>query len=168
MENLLRQVDCGITLPYWNFPLHSKRLFKRSPGYHIWDAKGGFGSTKTQIQNGFCIEDGAFKWPNYKLPKFFVKQLNNTHRKTNICPDTSYEVAEKCGRILEHTFQPRCITRSISFVEHTPTYENTYRLLHDKKTKFDVFEEYVRNQCHASVHDNLGKFIIFSNEKQFD
>ena len=173
MENLLRQVDCGITLPFWNFPLHSKRLFKRSPGYHMWDAKGGFGSTKTHVQNGFCIEDGAFKWPNYKLSKFFVKQLNNTDRKTNICPDTSYEVAEKCGRILEHTFQPRCITRSISFVEHTPTYENTYRLLHDKKTKFDVFEEYVRNQCHASVHDNLGKFIynyIFksSNEKQID
>ena len=130
----------------------------------MWDAKGGLGSTKTHVKNGFCIEDGAFKWPNYKLPKFFVKQLNNTHRKIRFCRDTSSDLRKKCERILEHTFQPSCITRSIKFVEHMPTYEKTYILLHDKKTKYDVFEEFMRNKSHASVHDNLGKFTISSNE----
>ena len=161
MENLLRQVDCQITLPFWNFPLHSKTLFKRSPGYHMWDEQGGFGSTKTHIENGFCIEDGPFKWPNYKLPKFFVRKLNNNGRRANYCLYGSKKVSIRCNKILKHTFQPRCVTRAKSQIEKTPTYEQTYRLLHNNKTKFDQFEEFARNDCHASVHDNLGEYISF-------
>ena len=165
MENLLRQVDCQITLPFWNFALHSKNIFKRRPGYHMWDKNGGFGSTKTHVKNGFCIEDGPFKWPNYKLPKFFVRKLDNTDRKTNICPNKPMKKSMRCNEMLENTFQPRCVTRSISHTENTPTYEQTYRLLHNKKTKFDRFELFVRNDCHASVHDNLGEYTSFSRNK---
>ena len=165
MENLLRQVDCQITLPFWNFALHSKTLFKPSPSYHMWDEQGGFGTTRTHVKNGFCVEDGPFKWPTYKLPKFFVRKLNNTDRKMNICPDESIEASTRCNKILKHTFQPRCVTRSISHTEKTPTYEQTYRLLHNKKTKFYQFEEFVRNDCHASVHDNLGKYLSFPCNK---
>lgn len=130
----------------------------------MWDAHGGFGSTKTHVKNGFCIEDGPFKWPQYKLPKFFVRKLNNTERKMNICPENeSMKKMIKCGKILNHTFRAQCVTRSISHGtdENTPTYEGTYRLMHDKSLTFDKFEEFVRNDCHASVHDNLGMSIFY-------
>ncbi|XP_066933122.1 uncharacterized protein [Clytia hemisphaerica] len=156
MENLLRQVDCRITLPFWNFALHSKHIYQRYPGYHMWDAHGGFGSTKTNLKGKFCIKDGPFRWPVFKLPQFFVNKINNTERRNGACPDTNAKIYQKCDRKLRKVFNPRCILRSVSHNEKTPSYEKTYRILHDPKTTFEKFEEFIRADCHASVHDNLG------------
>ena len=155
MENLLRQVDCRITLPFWNVPLHSKTLYKRSPGYHMWDEHGGFGSTKTHVRNGFCIENGPFKWPQYKLPKFFVRKLKNKDRM-KICFKQPRPVA--CNHILKHTFRSQCMTRSINQKENVSTYEQTYQLVHHKLLTFDKFVSFVLSDCHGSVHDNMGMY----------
>jgi len=154
MENLLRLVDCRITIPFWNFPKHSDHIYKQKPGYHIFDNYGGFGSTVTSVKTGFCVNEGPVRWPEYKLPKFFARQLNNTARKEDLCPDTKDYA--KCTKELEKTFQPLCVTRSISALNKIPTYRQVYDMVNNPKRTYDEFELFVRDSCHASVHDNLG------------
>ena len=178
MENLLRQVNCQITIPFWNTPLNAKTLFEPSPGYHMWDVYGGFGSTDTRMKNGFTIETGTFKCTTYKNPTFFVNKLNQTARKFHICnvphdtthySDFTTEQLE-CLKELNKTFHPECGARHKKLhpipYDMTPSYEETYSLLHNKTLPFPIFEFFARNRTHAHIHDFLGRFL-FSSPNHF-
>ena len=57
-ENLLRQVDCRVTVPMWNWALHSEYAWETRPNYHMWDNFGGFGGNGSAPD--FCVKYGHF------------------------------------------------------------------------------------------------------------
>lgn len=161
-------MDCRLTIPFWNFPLYAKHLFKRAPGYHMWDNVGGFGSTHTTIKNGFCVRTGPFKYPQWKLPMSFTWSINETDRYDTLCEETYGDEKRKlayCKARLSETFRPRCMTRLLHGLYKIPSYSKVYHTLHSSRTTFKKFERFLRITCHASIHDNMGMFTsIHFNE----
>lgn len=61
-ENLLQQIDCKITIPYWDisaFPF----IPYQNP---VWDNELGFGNTSRQHDN--CIRSGPFSYQQFSSP----------------------------------------------------------------------------------------------------
>ena len=63
MENLLRKVDCRVTVPYWDWSLESQD-WKDSI---IWKDEWGFGGDGNQAMN-LSVRSGPFKQPEWKAP----------------------------------------------------------------------------------------------------
>ena len=64
LENLLRQVDCRITVPYWDWSLESQ-TWQNSI---IWNAQCGFGGNGDQSTNGQLVTTGPFQWQTWTQP----------------------------------------------------------------------------------------------------
>ena len=58
-ENMIREIDCRITLPYWDWAFWSNVSWKEN--IHIWNKNdyglGGDGDPK----RGYCVQDGPFR-----------------------------------------------------------------------------------------------------------
>ncbi len=67
-ENLLREVDCRVTVPYWDWAFWSNAAWQEN--IHIWNGEeyglGGDGDPK----RGYCVQDGPFserKWLDCRI-----------------------------------------------------------------------------------------------------
>ncbi len=58
-ENMLREVDCRITVPYWDWAFWSNAAWQKN--IHIWNNEdyglGGNGDP----ERGYCVQDGPFR-----------------------------------------------------------------------------------------------------------
>ena len=162
MENLFRLVDCGTTIPFWNFALRGSHVFEPSPGYHMWDDYGGFGSTKTNVKNGFCLETGPFKFPQWRLPESFVNKLDNGFRFKCLCDADAKNIPlhDKCLKSLQETFNKTCITRRVTDYNKFISFDVIDQTLNGETTTFRHLQGLLIN-CHAVIHNNLGKLVIF-------
>ena len=62
-ENLLRQIDCRVTVPYWDWSLVGANPFSSS----IWNTgAGGFGGNG--VPGGSCVNTGPFRAAVWSLP----------------------------------------------------------------------------------------------------
>eukprot|EP00731_Ephydatia_muelleri_P031307 Em0022g821a len=63
LENLLRKIDCRVTVPYWDWSLESQ-VWTNSI---VWKSECGFGGDGDQALNG-SVKSGPFKQPEWKAP----------------------------------------------------------------------------------------------------
>ncbi|XP_031558922.1 uncharacterized protein LOC116295280 [Actinia tenebrosa] len=86
VENLLRSVDCRITLPYWDWTLISK--FPRpSTANIVWESLRGFGGNG--VGKDMCVENGPFgkeKW-NFEGKDVSKECLKRNFAKNTKLPD---------------------------------------------------------------------------------
>ena len=74
-ENLLRHVDCRVTVPYWNWAraVSRKRLWRHTDVRDIWNpgshGLGGDGETRTG-----CVRNGPFKAGKWSLPSWLSSE----------------------------------------------------------------------------------------------
>ena len=62
-ENLLRQIDCRVTIPYWDWSLVGANPFSSS----VWNTgPGGFGGNG--MPGGSCVKTGPFRQGEWSLP----------------------------------------------------------------------------------------------------
>lgn len=59
LENLLRRVNCQVTVPYWNWSLEPT-TWQQSP---VWDPVLGFGGNGAPS----CVQDGHFVFPGWTV-----------------------------------------------------------------------------------------------------
>ena len=62
-ENLLRNIDCRITVPYWDWSL-SPNSWQNSS---VWDATCGFGGDGSD--NSSCVTTGPFAYPSWNVTR---------------------------------------------------------------------------------------------------
>lgn len=78
-ENMIREVDCRVTIPYWDWAFWSNVSWKNN--IHIWNSHdyglGGNGDP----EKGYCVQDGPFKegifcWSSFQAFQrgFFLSQ----------------------------------------------------------------------------------------------
>ena len=74
-ENLLREVDCRITIPYWDWTAFAMKPYS-SP---VWDNTYGFGNTAGAYS---CVTTGPFSFPGFKTtPSAGAKCLKRNYHK---------------------------------------------------------------------------------------
>ena len=61
LENLLRNIDCRITVPYWDWSLSPDSWQTSS----VWDATCGFGGDGSDSSS--CVTTGPFAWPFWSM-----------------------------------------------------------------------------------------------------
>ena len=58
-ENMVRQVDCRNTLPYWDWAFWSNAAWTEN--VHLWNSNDhGFGGNGDP-NRGYCVQDGPFR-----------------------------------------------------------------------------------------------------------
>ena len=62
LENLLLEIDCRVTVPYWDVGLGWKDFYKLP----MWNADAGGGNGTGE---DLCVKTGLWGKSNYKLPK---------------------------------------------------------------------------------------------------
>eukprot|EP00117_Sycon_ciliatum_P022924 scpid72606/ scgid19635/ len=68
-ENLLRLIDCDITMPYWDIPSQwTPSWAQQSPFSQDQEIFGSNG-----VPPSYCVQDGMFSETNFKVPKFHYK-----------------------------------------------------------------------------------------------
>lgn len=61
-ENLLREYDCRITVPYWDWATNSDIPYQ----HPVWDDVNGFGNSSRSSDN--CVDSGPFSHDKFQLP----------------------------------------------------------------------------------------------------
>ncbi len=61
-ENLLREIDCRITIPYWDWTAFPVRPYQNP----VWDNSFGFGNNSRPSDD--CVSTGPFKVGNFSIP----------------------------------------------------------------------------------------------------
>uniref|UniRef100_A0A7M5V391 VWFA domain-containing protein n=2 Tax=Clytia hemisphaerica TaxID=252671 RepID=A0A7M5V391_9CNID len=65
MEDLLRQIDCGVTIPYWDWSYVSHDPWNRT---NLWrSSNDGLGPNGDQSK-GYCVQEGLFRESQWKTP----------------------------------------------------------------------------------------------------
>ena len=64
LENLLRRIDCTITVPYWDWSLESQGWQNSI----VWNAQCGFGGNGDQSTNSLRVTTGPFRWQAWTQP----------------------------------------------------------------------------------------------------
>ena len=68
-ENLLRRIDCRVTLPYWDWSRVAHHWWNASDGNSIWNASDhGLGGNGNPLDDD-CVEDGPFRKDKWRLLK---------------------------------------------------------------------------------------------------
>ena len=62
LENLLRQIDCRVTVPYWDWSLEPQ-TWQNSI---VWSAQCGFGGNGDP-SNSNRVTSGVFSWPSWQI-----------------------------------------------------------------------------------------------------
>ena len=74
-ENLLREIDCSITIPYWDWTALPRKPYS-SP---VWDNTHGFGNTAGAYS---CVTTGPFHFPGFKTtPSAGAQCLKRNYHK---------------------------------------------------------------------------------------
>ena len=155
-ENLLRTIDCRVTVPVWNWALFSNVVWKTTPNYHMWDNNGGFGGNGNKTK-GYCVTGGVFsldKWTTSSL-----EDRRTVGRDTCVGLQQSPET-KKC---IEDTVLPKyskCLRRR--FNGRVPSIGLVLNVI----KRFDLkdflrFESIVRDDWHNLIHNSVGKFVVY-------
>lgn len=98
LENILRQVDCRITVPYWRWSLEATRPFSST----IWAANGGFGGTGGR--NG-CVSNGPFAspWTTQEVPPRCLTRAFNTRATFATEADITRVIDSNCPSASQFT-----------------------------------------------------------------
>ena len=143
MENLLRQIDCRITLPYWDWSLVGNHPWNRSG---IWretdDGLGGNG----RRSHGFCVETGLFRQGKWSTPFYndaldivmSTMDLFEKMKSKDVVPDLS-----------------DCLRRY--FFGTLPDEVYLRKSLEFPPEKFEDFDVNVRINYHDRIHNAIGK-----------
>ncbi|XP_031565456.1 uncharacterized protein LOC116300685 [Actinia tenebrosa] len=129
-ENFLRQVDCRVTVPYWDWSraVSKGALFRASYIRDVWHpgphALGGDG-TKYDL----CVQNGPFRKDSW-----FVYL------------------------ILKNKSKPTCLTREFNtcYSQYLFNAQNVSKLFQLPLHKFRVFEKKVRRAMHDQFHNAIG------------
>ena len=149
-ENLLRLVDCRITVPFWNWALYSNMIWSINPTYHMWKNIGGFGGNGDSSK-AYCVTTGYFKYLNWVTLEY--------ENKVDILLDTCDGKYNKTFCIRTGKTQYKgCLRRS--FGKHTPSYKSLFTTINDLTVnQFNIFENRVRVHWHDAVHNCIGQYI---------
>ena len=169
IENLFRLIDCRTTIPYWNFPRFSESLYQPSssphsdPDYHIWDTHGGFGSPVTSVENGFCLTEGEFGYPGWRLPVDAEQFMKNKTFVVWVCKNKfgySWWLENTCRKKLHRNLNRKCLSRAVNQDRDFKTMTNaeTKKLIleSDLKDFHGKFMEQIIFELHSPIHDKLG------------
>ncbi|XP_031561120.1 A disintegrin and metalloproteinase with thrombospondin motifs adt-1-like isoform X2 [Actinia tenebrosa] len=86
-ENLLRQIDCNITVPYWDWSVVSGNPWGTSPSDFWYSGNSGFGGNGVQPTG--CVQTGVFREGAWTLvpsagPSKCLKRFLNGHPPDSI------------------------------------------------------------------------------------
>ena len=66
-ENLLRRIDCRVTVPYWDWSKVAHHWWRESEIQDLWNSGDhGFGGNGNEA-NGFCVENGPFSKDKWRI-----------------------------------------------------------------------------------------------------
>lgn len=120
-ENLLRRIDCRITIPYWEWTLSPKAPYQ----HPVWDNTLGFGDSSRELDN--CVDSGPFRVHEFKLPEETYAGFEGN----SVWEPTVY---------IRNYFEsdPRCVYRRYQSGELSrfPTQEQMDRLLSEHMSSF--------------------------------
>ncbi|XP_047125486.1 uncharacterized protein LOC105843588 isoform X2 [Hydra vulgaris] len=127
-ENLLRMIDCRVTIPVWNWASYSHVIWKSTPTYHMWDDDGGFGSDGDK-NIAYCVGKG---------------EEEEITAESNKCFETSrLPIYNKCLRRRFNGVVPN-ISEIIDV------------MIKIKPENFLTFENTLRRLWHNKVHNRIG------------
>ena len=91
-ENLLRQVDCQVTVPYWHWSraVESKNVFRNTHIKDVWfPAEHGLGGNGTEPKS--CVADGPFASDKWEVSRWLeYRCLKRAFAMTPELTDDSY------------------------------------------------------------------------------
>ena len=143
MENLLREIDCKVTLPYWDWSRIGKNPWN---GSDIWSSGPyGLGGNGDELE-GFCVQDGMFRERKWKTP-FFNDNL-----------DILLSTIDIYGNIDDDDVTPKlsdCLRRF--FDGDLPDALHVKRALDLPAKDFADFDINLRINYHDTIHNAIGK-----------
>lgn len=125
-ENLLRHVDCRVTVPYWNWAraVSRNRLWRATDIRDIWNpgphGLGGDGEGKSRTS---CVRNGPFQAGKWSLPEWLFS---------------------------------KCLSRRFDHRYYLPSEEYVKDLKKLSWRKFRAFESGVRRYMHNDLHNAVG------------
>ena len=156
-ENLLRQIDCRVTVSFWDWSFWANVAWDE--GKHIWKNDfSGLGSDGNPKRD-FCVKFGLFReglWvpPSFENSSEIVRQsLDTLKESTGEIPKT----------YVKHDKHPLCLRREFNRVPYS--LERVKRALELKASEFKDFELEVRGHYHDDLHNQIGKYNTRSMSK---
>eukprot|EP00794_Sanderia_malayensis_P004625 gene4625-5232_t len=143
-ENLMKEVDCRITLPFWDWSYYSDVAFEE--GQHIWrNDEYGIGGNGDP-DDSFCVKSGPFADSHWTPP--------GSTNVTAVVITTNY-IQSHCHPIINVTAnRKKCLQRGFN---HKPL--NLSHILYTLSlpcSKYDSFEVSVRIAYHNDMHNYIG------------
>lgn len=144
MENLLREIDCRVTLPYWDWSVVGENPWDKTG---IWSNESyGLGGNGIESK-GFCVQDGEFRQGKWHTP-FFNDNL-----------DIVTSTIDIYGDLDEKSVTPDlsdCLRRY--FDGDLPQELHVQRALSLPAERFSDFEINLRINYHDMMHNSVGKY----------
>ena len=138
LENMLRQIDCRITIPYWDWSKDAAHWTRGSEIEDVWNS-GPHGLGGNGILPVMCVMDGPFKEGEFSIP-WYAKGgcLKRDFSQSCNLPNTEYVEAlqhqefltfEKSTREVIHSSFQECVGGSMDSTL-TSTYTPEFWLHH--------------------------------------
>eukprot|EP00794_Sanderia_malayensis_P004886 gene4886-5526_t len=142
-ENLLREVDCSLTAPFWDWSYYSDVAFKQ--GQHIWrQDEYGLGGNGDR-NDSFCVKTGPFRKAIWKSP-----DTTNSY----LVLDATYDILQLCLLAnRSETYSP-CLRRA--FNGKPANISHVLNTLNLTCSQYLVFDERVRDGYHNDMHNFIG------------
>ena len=145
MENLLRSVDCAITLPYWDWSYVGKNPWN---GSDLW-SNSSYGLGGNGVPNeGFCVQSGMFRENEWQTPYF------------NDNLDIVLSTLDVYGELDSNEVTPElsdCLRRF--FDGALPDALHVKRALNLSAEEFADFDINLRINYHDAVHNGIGRLM---------
>lgn len=143
----MREVDCKITVPYWDWSYWRENVWKM--GLHIWgDDMLSFGGDGLK-EKEHCVQTGPFNasvW-EHPAPEDVVSVLQNCDSLTGSCVLKEYGGSH-----------PACLRRSFNSLP--ANLGHVLRTLETPCSDFASFDSIVRDDYHNDLHNEIGKSFI--------
>ena len=152
-ENLLRIIDCRVTIPVWNWAHFSDVVWKSTPTYHMWDNDGGFGSDGVKDM-AYCVGGGIFSAENWQTSRFEDREA--VSQETCITDEQLTVESNKCIETSRFPLYSRCLRRR--FNGNVPNISEVLDVINRLEPKeFFKFERTVRQIWHNLIHKRIGR-----------
>ena len=74
-ENMLREIDCRITIPYWDWTAFPDKPYQNP----VWDNQLGFGDSARTTDK--CVKTGPFNFDKFSIPDLNNNEFSCIHRE---------------------------------------------------------------------------------------
>ena len=143
-ENLMREADCRVTIPFWDWSYWSKNPWKI--GLHIWrDDEFGLGGNGVRSKE-YCVQTGPFNassW-THPAPEKTVAVIQSSDIQLGMCNDGKYTGHHKS-----------CLRRS--FNNLPANLALVLKTISIPCSQFGKFDHKVRDDFHNDIHNEIGK-----------